>query len=398
MCGELAARRRSAQRQFRFIPACAGNSKLGDLPCADVAVHPRVCGELCARQHHRRAADGSSPRVRGTRAEPVLQAVSCRFIPACAGNSDFANAGKQVAAVHPRVCGELFRERPAVEMFDGSSPRVRGTHRLCGRWRCGGRFIPACAGNSRQSRQPPSSAPVHPRVCGELLPRGHAYAERHRFIPACAGNSAWLTSPRTLPPVHPRVCGELHCKPPRSAHPRGSSPRVRGTLLLRRRENDGLAVHPRVCGELSRPLGTTMPRSHGSSPRVRGTREFHARVPVERRFIPACAGNSTASAAASASAPVHPRVCGELNIDAYPFEEGDGSSPRVRGTRPQAAMGRCCRRFIPACAGNSKIECDEYGDVTGSSPRVRGTPNSRTARRSSNRFIPACAGNSVRAT
>ena len=52
-------------------------------------------------------------------------------------------------------------------------------------------------------------------------------------------------------------------------------------------------VHPRVCGEQV-PKPSRRVDFHGSSPRVRGTvRLTHAEL-TNRRFIPACAGNSSA--------------------------------------------------------------------------------------------------------
>ena len=53
--------------QFRFIPACAGNTS----PAARCP--PQIAG--------------SSPRVRGTRVAEEIVARNERFIPACAGNT-----------------------------------------------------------------------------------------------------------------------------------------------------------------------------------------------------------------------------------------------------------------------------------------------------------------------
>ena len=466
------------RRRARFIPACAGNS------CRDLrsslisAVHPRVCGVSrwsCCRGL---SFGGSSPRVRGTRGSRCWRCAGGRFIPACAGNSCAAFLAKLGAPVHPRVCGELVEHErllPAVHRFipacagnsstigrgrrrvhgssprvrgtrsgpdaaeehgrfipacagnsaagavalgvlDGSSPRVRGTPSRCSGQSCNPRFIPACAGNSTQAhtdaqirngssprvrgtrwtRWPwASPSSVHPRVCGELEIGLVVAAAPARFIPACAGNSM---SPSALP-----------------AAVFGSSPRVRGTRAAGGGDwSDSVAVHPRVCGEL---------------------RELGAPDHRRRRFIPACAGNSTATfaglsiadgssprvrgtrrsrAAASRRSTVHPRVCGELLDAVTGAGVTDGSSPRVRGTRAGRRIGcRCAAvhprvcgelgtdaqlvgvrvRFIPACAGNSRFSgspfelqpvhprvCGELAmradgiDVElGSSPRVRGT-------------------------
>ena len=192
---------------------------------------------------------GSSPRVRGTDKKNPTDPAHMRFIPACAGNRSSFSGLCCATPVHPRVCGEQAGPDRNRIGYVGSSPRVRGTvadHRPVDR---GGRFIPACAGNSRYERPPAPCIPVHPRVCGEQAQRGlrvdlvggssprvrgtghpgRPAARPGRFIPACAGN-------RDLPPgrqlrarVHPRVCGEQGSKLVRIEHPTGSSPRVRGT-------------------------------------------------------------------------------------------------------------------------------------------------------------------------
>ena len=70
-----------------------------------------------------------------------------RFIPACAGNSQAAQQGNRHLAVHPRVCGEQEVSIQRFDVFNGSSPRVRGTGgRFLSRFLLL-RFIPACAGN-----------------------------------------------------------------------------------------------------------------------------------------------------------------------------------------------------------------------------------------------------------
>ena len=171
---------------------------------------------------------GSSPRVRGTRANLLYETIEIRFIPACAGNTLTDGAGQSIVSVHPRVCGEHLGYRKSHQRIYGSSPRVRGTLHQIHRRQSGQRFIPACAGNTRVCSPRGQGRAVHPRVCGEhvvfktlahITPgssprvRGtrHLTAsliDTDRFIPACAGN----TNPRFLqiqnPSVHPRVCGE----------------------------------------------------------------------------------------------------------------------------------------------------------------------------------------------
>ena len=196
-------------RQQRFIPACAGNSCSG-LPDPDhQSVHPRVCGEQFKFRDPYIKRSGSSPRVRGTGWFVVQVDLCRRFIPACAGNRLSRIRGIRYSAVHPRVCGEQSGLVEQNLFSGGSSPRVRGTARWpMARWpSC--RFIPACAGNSAVPASGRSPVPVHPRVCGEQplfdsnasgsngsSPRvrgtvieDHSKSMVRRFIPACAGNS-----------------------------------------------------------------------------------------------------------------------------------------------------------------------------------------------------------------
>ena len=250
-----------------------------------------MCGELLGLAGRDGRHDGSSPRVRGTHGDAEDRALAPRFIPACAGNSSAPSSPRNSPAVHPRVCGELVQTASGTPRSGGSSPRVRGTP------------LP------RLLDQP--ALQVHPRVCGELggqrqfvavadgsspRVRGTPAAAgrrggRPRFIPACAGNS-WSTASSTRSAaVHPRVCGELHVAP---------------------------ALDPLLAG---------------SSPRVRGTPRFLPRERQQRRFIPACAGNSGLNQVIDWLNTVHPRVCGELSGGARAARPGDGSSPRVRGTR-----------------------------------------------------------------
>ena len=211
------------------------------------------------------------------------------------------------------------------------------------------------------------------------------------------------------------MCGELSTCPGSLAHTTGSSPRVRGTRLRGAGRRPHRLVHPRVCGELCAAFAG-WPCGGGSSPRVRGTQRPFAFRARRRRFIPACAGNSTTTYGPLSTLPVHPRVCGELITDFDPHSDGDGSSPRVRGTPRVSPKNADRPRFIPACAGNSRPPaasappdpvhprvCGELAmglpencALTGSSPRVRGTRAGRPTPSWRPRFIPACAGNSPR--
>src|SRR3546814_15347760 len=71
--------------------------------------------------------DGSSPRVRGTRAPMAHCTSKNRFIPACAGNRQPTWQRYAVPSVHPRVCGEQTRSASNDLEMLGTSTGVRGT-------------------------------------------------------------------------------------------------------------------------------------------------------------------------------------------------------------------------------------------------------------------------------
>ena len=377
----------------RFIPACAGNTPFTSVSVYPASVHPRVCGE------HPLAVDvavhdlGSSPRVRGTHKIRLARARETRFIPACAGNTVIICTTKTCITVHPRVCGEHLPVSSAGAGFIGSSPRVRGTQILSFSTEYFNRFIPACAGNTPAPYLVPFPAAVHPRVCGEHViivqffklkigssPRVRGTRKpkpkrqrQSRFIPACAGNTALSITTSCNLPVHPRVCGEhQNCKR-RNNHRIGSSPRVRGThtgkigLVQNVRFIPACAgntvnltimapnqpVHPRVCGEhAARSINQSI--RCGSSPRVRGTLFRVFFISGVSRFIPACAGNTRKKKCLQCHVTVHPRVCGEHGCPLSMRCQRAGSSPRVRGTRPDPCRFSGFVRFIPACAGNTQ--------------------------------------------
>ena len=70
-------------------------------------------------------------------------------------------------------------------------------------------------------------------------------------------------------------------------------------------------------------------------------------------IIPACAGNTMSVCAANIRTGDHPRVCGEHELPELRQAAIRGSSPRVRGTLPDAIPKFFRIGIIPACAGNT---------------------------------------------
>ncbi len=232
---------------------------------------------------------GSAPRVRGTHLPPKARRALERFSPACAGNTPRQAGATYIMAVQPRVCGEHRRPFHCTRPDCGSAPRVRGTQFEVTDWAAVDRFSPACAGNTAGDAAGDAARQVQPRVCGEhgskvstvkrlagSAPRVRGTRLRHtacgvgrRFSPACAGN----TLPFKLPPLY-------------------------------------LMVQPRVCGEHER-VPTMGNETDGSAPRVRGTPLGNIKAQEDKRFSPACAGNTRLRLFRSPPSTVQPRVCGE---------------------------------------------------------------------------------------
>ncbi len=241
-CNRVDARR-------RFIPAPAGNAQVPTPPLTRNTVHPRACGERATADLAGGPHAGSSPRLRGTREWLDPGSASYRFIPAPAGNAYIGRLISWVGAVHPRACGECHLYPILAAYLSGSSPRLRGTHRMVLEITTQIRFIPAPAGNATKPSRACRAAPVHPRACGERARRGllpwrddgssprlrgtrsrRGGAQRHvRFIPAPAGNAFIKLTGTPEVAVHPRACGERCGLAIDHFNGVGSSPRLRGT-------------------------------------------------------------------------------------------------------------------------------------------------------------------------
>ena len=143
--------RRRTLRLGRFIPACAGNTSLVRLGGSKEPVHPRVRGEHLSSTERCHLPSGSSPRARGTLLLDLDREGPFRFIPACAGNTRTRAGSGWTPAVHPRVRGGHDANGNVEVVINGSSPRARGTLRVGDLSLGFPRFIPACAGNTSAS-------------------------------------------------------------------------------------------------------------------------------------------------------------------------------------------------------------------------------------------------------
>ena len=175
------------------------------------------------------------------------------------------------------------------------------------------------------------------------------------------------------------------------------------------------SVHPRWRGEHS-PSRATSVSTAGSSPLARGTRLSTQTRSLDRRFIPAGAGNTGKPAGARLKPAVHPRWRGEHQATGSPTRASCGSSPLARGTQCSGMVVFSVSRFIPAGAGNTtrmppsptsqpvhprwrgehRRRLSRIGRFIGSSPLARGTRRKDNRPGAVPRFIPAGAGNTIR--
>ena len=154
----------------------------------------------------------------------------------------------------------------------------------------------------------------------------------------------------------------------------GSSPRLWGTLAFgltrpgalrfiptpvgnaRCRSASGWrpSVHPHACGE-RQEIGTAVIFGDGSSPRLWGTRMVLSSFSFPPRFIPTPVGNARRSSPLLSRHPVHPHACGERAAPFHSRHLSPGSSPRLWGTLRGNGGKGYTPRFIPTPVGNALL-------------------------------------------
>ena len=97
----------------------------------------------------------------------------------------------------------------------------------------------------------------------------------------------------------------------------------------------------------------------GSSPRMRGARPETIRQKLKVGIIPADAGSTIQAICRVLSVKDHPRGCGEHDIDLDDATNNEGSSPRMRGAQMFSTTASAGLGIIPADAGSTlKDHCN----------------------------------------
>ena len=132
-------------------------------------------------------APGLSPLSRGTLRGKIAPGQVVRFIPALAGNTKNSVVAADAGAVYPRSRGEhsLFQTKRCPA--GGLSPLSRGTHPKTQEKKSCSRFIPALAGNTTALTTGVFISPVYPRSRGEHIVGGLLAAKHRGLSPLSRG-------------------------------------------------------------------------------------------------------------------------------------------------------------------------------------------------------------------
>jgi len=154
------------------------------------------------------------------------------------------------------------------------------------------------------------------------------------------------------------------------------------------------SVHPHGCGERIAQFSRVF-AGDGSSPRVWGTRAIQNDWRQIIRFIPTGVGNAWPSFKFICEDTVHPHGCGERENSQPQPGNIAGSSPRVWGTHNNRTPATLHPAVHPHGCGERKMQTEGKEMDSGSSPRVWGTPTSLESTPSRCRFIPTGVGNAL---
>ena len=158
--------------------------------------------------------------------------------------------------------------------------------------------------------------------------------------------------------------------------PEGLSPRVRGNRLpipgpdverrsipasageprRKRKPQARRRVYPRECGGTG-DLPVAAVVVQGLSPRVRGNPGWASQSRNRWRSIPASAGEPRPGHREENPRQVYPRECGGTSARDRAHWEKEGLSPRVRGNLAQGSLTPLQIRSIPASAGEPRGTC-----------------------------------------
>ena len=151
----------------RSIPAHAGKPLWRRALSPTRKVDPRACGEAASSHYTEEGLLGRSPRMRGSLVGEKKRVVLEWSIPAHAGKPSSSMPRIRVIRVDPRACGEAIVAAGIVSDSEGRSPRMRGSQYWMPSAPGSMGSIPAHAGKPRARSRTRDRRRVDPRACGE---------------------------------------------------------------------------------------------------------------------------------------------------------------------------------------------------------------------------------------
>ena len=109
-----------------IIPTRVGTRQHKVRYCNNNGDHPHACGDKLASAFNMDKVEGSSPRVWGQVFSGIRKNRFMRIIPTRVGTSLSFSPITSVAGDHPHACGDKKFTVSAVNVQQGSSPRVWG--------------------------------------------------------------------------------------------------------------------------------------------------------------------------------------------------------------------------------------------------------------------------------
>ena len=200
---------RHPSEHLRIIPAHAGQTAFGNASAYAGPDHPRACGANVVAVMANEVVPGSSPRMRGKPRSVSHVSAPGRIIPAHAGQTLLCFSRPVPGSDHPRACGANGTTKRLPITLTGSSPRMRGKPAVFAIAEDTERIIPAHAGQTSTLPRLAHLIADHPRACGAngvwgtFNIRGHGSSPRmrgkhrlsvrhwwmNRIIPAHAGQT-----------------------------------------------------------------------------------------------------------------------------------------------------------------------------------------------------------------
>ena len=158
---------RGAVHIARITPTPVGNACRPSWRACSGTDHPHACGERTSYGPVMMTADGSPPRLWGTRRAVAVAHGVPRITPTPVGNAPQVDVCPVAGTDHPHACGERKSKTSTKGLGLGSPPRLWGTRSGEGQALAVDRITPTPVGNALNGCPKNLGQTDHPHACGE---------------------------------------------------------------------------------------------------------------------------------------------------------------------------------------------------------------------------------------